>query len=51
MVLVTGAITLPHASVAVHVSVIDPPHGPGAADNVEVLEVPVIKQDPLNPFV
>ena len=51
MVLVTGASGLPQASVAVHVSVIDPPHGPGAAENVEVFEVPVIRQDPLNPFV
>ena len=51
IVLVTGAITLPHASVAVHVSVIEPPQGPGAADNVDVFEVPVIRQDPLSPFV
>ena len=51
MVLVTGVSALPQASVAVHVSVIDPPHGPGAADRVEVLEVPVIRQDPLSPFV
>ena len=51
IVLVTGASALPHASVAVHVSVIVPPQGPGAADNVEVLEVPVIRQDPLRPFV
>ena len=51
MVLVTGATTLPHASVAVHVSVIVPPQGPGAGDNVDGLEVPLIRQDPLNPFV
>ena len=51
IVLVTGASALPHASVAVHVSVIDPPQGPGAAENVEVFEVPMIKHDPLNPFV
>ena len=40
--LVTGASALPHASVAVHVSVMVPPHGPGAAEKVEALEVPVI---------
>ena len=51
MVLVTGASGLPQASVAVHVSVIGPPQGPGAAENVEVFEVPVIKHEPLNPFV
>ena len=51
MVLVTGASTLPQASVAVHVSVIVPPHGPGAAENVDVADVPVIKQDPLSPLV
>ena len=47
MVLVTGASTLPHASVAVHVSVIVPPHGPGAVEKVDVLELAVIRQDPL----
>ena len=36
---------------AVHVSVIVPPHAGGVAENVEVAEVPVIKHDPLNPFV
>ena len=51
IVLVTGASTLPHASVAVHVSVIVPPHGPGAAENVDVSDVPVIKHDPVSPFV
>ena len=51
MVLVTGASTLPQASVAVHVSVMVPPHGPGAAEKVDVLEVPVIRHDPLSPFV
>jgi hypothetical protein len=51
IVLDTGAITLPHASVAVHVSVIVPPQGPGVAENVEVFEVPEIKHDPLRPFV
>jgi hypothetical protein len=48
IVLVTGAIVLPQASVAVHVSVIVPPQGPGAAEKVDVLEVPLIRHDPLN---
>ena len=51
MVLVTGTSGLPHTSVAVHVSVIVPPHGPGVAEKVDVLEVPLIKHDPLNAFV
>ena len=51
IVLVTGASTLPHASVAVHVSVIVPPHGPGAAEKVDVADVPVIRQDPVSPLV
>jgi hypothetical protein len=51
MVLVTGVIVLPHASVAVHVSVIVPPHGPGAAENVDVADVPVIRHDPVSPLV
>ena len=51
IVLVTGTRALPHASVAVHVSVIVPPHGPGVAENVEVADVPVIKQEPLSPLV
>ena len=51
MVLVTGASTLPQASVAVHVSVIVPPHGPGVAENVEVADVPVIRHDPVSPLV
>ena len=51
IVLVTGTRALPHASVAVHVSVIVPPHGPGAAENVDVADVPVIKHDPLRPLV
>ena len=50
MVLVTGASGLPHGSVAVHVSVIVPPHGPGVAEKVDVLEVPLIRQDPPSPF-
>ena len=51
MVLVTGVSALPQASVAVHVSVIVPPHGGGAAENVDVLDVPVIRHDPVSPFV
>ena len=51
IVLVTGASTLPQASVAVHVSVMVPPQGPGGAEKVDVLEVPVIRHDPLSPFV
>ena len=42
---------LPQASVAVHVSVTDPPHGGGVAENVDGLDVPVIKQAPVNPLV
>ena len=51
IVLATGASALPHASVAVHVSVIVPPQAPGAAEKVDVLDVPVIKHDPVNPLV
>ena len=51
MVLVTGVSALPQASVAVQVSVIVPPHGPGAAEKVDVLEVPVIRQEPESPLV
>ena len=51
IVLVTGVSALPHASVAVHVSVIVPPQGPGAAEKVDVFEVPVIRHDPASPLV
>ena len=51
IVLVTGASTLPQASVAVHVSVMVPPQGPGAAENVDVADAPVIRHDPLSPLV
>jgi hypothetical protein len=51
IVLVTGASVLPHASVAVQVSVIVPPQAPGAAEKVDVADVPVIKHDPVSPFV
>ena len=50
IVLVTGARTLPQGSVAVHVSVMVPPHGPGVAEKVDVFEVPLIRQDPPSPF-
>jgi hypothetical protein len=51
IVLETGARGLPTESVAVQVSVIVPPQAPGAAENVEAFEVPLIKQAPLNPLV
>ena len=51
-VMVLDAVNvLPQASVAVHVSVTVPPHGGGVAENVDGLEVPVIKQAPVNPLV
>jgi hypothetical protein len=50
IILVTDTSGLPHASVAVHVSVIVPPHGPGVAEKVDVLDVPLIKQAPVNPL-
>jgi hypothetical protein len=49
--LITGASGLPHASVAVHVSVTVPPQPPGVAVNVEVFDVPLIKHAPLPLFV
>ena len=51
IVLDTDATVLSQASVAVHVSVTGPPHAPGVAVNVEVLDTPLIKQSPVNPFV
>ena len=51
MVLDTEASGLPHTSVAVQVSVIVPPHGPGVAENVERLEVPLIRQPSVSPLV
>ena len=51
MVLDTEAIVLPQGSVAVHVSVTVPPQAEGVAEKVDVLDVPVIKQPPLNPLV
>ena len=53
IVLVTGVNALPQASVAVHVSVTVPPQAPAGdcAEKVEGLDVPLIKQPPLNPLV
>jgi hypothetical protein len=50
MIVLDAVIVLPHASVALHVSVIVPPHGPGAVVCVDVA-VPLIKQVPLPAFV
>ena len=50
MVLDTEAIVLPQGSVAVHVSVTVPPQAEGVAEKVDGLEVPLIKQPPLNPL-
>jgi hypothetical protein len=48
----TGAIALPHASVAaVQVSTTVPPQAPGVALIVDRFEVPIIKQPPLNPLL
>ena len=44
-----AVIVLPHASVAVHVSVTVPPQGPGATVCIDVA-LPLIKQVPLNPL-
>ena len=51
MVLDTDVIVLPQGSVAVQVSVTVPPHPDGVALNVDALDVPVIKHEPLNPLV
>ena len=51
IVLDTEVIVLPQGSVAVHISVTVPPQAEGVAEKVDGLEVPVIKQPPLNPFV
>jgi len=51
IVLDTEARGLPQASVAVHVSVTGPPHGPGVALSVDGLDVPLMRQVPVNPFV
>ena len=51
IVLDTDAIVLPQGSVAVQVSVTVPPQAGGVAPNVDALDVPVIRQDPLSPLV
>ena len=51
MVLETGASALPHASVAVQVSVTVPPQAAGVSVNVEVADVPLISHPPLNPLL
>ena len=51
IVLETEAIVLPQGSVAVQVSVTVPPHPVGVAENVDGLDVPLIRHDPLNPLV
>ena len=51
MILDTEAIVLPQRSVAIHVSVTVPPQAEGVAEKVDGLEVPLIKQPPLNPLV
>ena len=47
----TDAITLVQLSVAVQVSVTLPPHADGVALNVDLPEVPLIKQFPLKPLL
>jgi hypothetical protein len=49
VIVLDAVMFLPHASVAVHVSVTVPPHGPGAAVCVDVAD-PLIKQVPEPPF-
>ena len=49
VIVLDAVIVLPQASVALHVSVTAPPHGPGAAVCVDVA-VPLIKQVPEPPF-
>ena len=50
VIVLDAVITLPHASVAVQVSVTGPPHGPGGALNVDVTD-PLIRHVPLALFV
>ena len=47
IVLETGTNALPHISVAVHVSVIVPPHKPGFAVKVDGFDVPAMRQPPI----
>ena len=51
IVLETGTSALPHASVALHVSVIVPPQGGGVAEKVELFELPVNWQLPVRPLL
>ena len=51
IVLDTDTNTLPHASVAVHVCVTGPPHPDGVAENVDALDVPLIRHGAVNPLV
>ena len=52
IILETEESILPQESVAVHVSVTEPLHTPATlVEKVDVLEVPLIKQLPLNPLV
>ena len=51
IVLETGAMALPHASVAVQVSVIVPPQAGGEAENVEAFELPVNWRLPVRPLL
>src|SRR6185369_10462558 len=46
IILDTGANALPHSSVAVHVSVIVPPHAPGVDVNVDGFDIPLISHPP-----
>ena len=50
IVLDTDAIVLPQGSVAVQVSVTVPPQAGGIAPNVDELDVPVMRHDPLSPL-
>ena len=50
IVLDTDAIVLPQGSVAVQVSVTVPPHPEGVAENVDELDVPLIRHAPLSPL-
>jgi hypothetical protein len=51
IILDTDASDLPHASVAVHVSVTGPPQAPGVVVNVEGFDVPLIRHPPVNPLL
>jgi uncharacterized protein YidB (DUF937 family) len=51
IVRLTEASGLKQSSVAVQVSVIVPPHGPGVAEKVDRFEVPLIRHPTGNPFV